>query len=485
MAREIIGREIEKRILEKVLESQEAELVAILGRRRIGKTFLVSNFFEKEMLFTFEGTHNNHLNDQLQNFALAMGMAMKVSAPLAVPLNWALAFNLLSGFLESKLTAGKPIVIFFDEFPWIHTPKSGFLSAFTHWWNSWASKMPYLKVILSGSAAAWMTRNVIYNKGGLHNRVTRQVWLDQFDLSETAGFLSSRGVTLNHLQIVQLYMVIGGVPHYLKKVEPGESPSQFIDRLFFEKNAELRREFDVLYESLFDNADRHELIVRILASKPMGLSRAELIKAAGLVTGGTTSRLFDELEASGFVSYYLPYGKTNNKGLYKLTDAYSLFYLKFVHRSRAFGADTWPKIENSPSYLSWSGLAFESVCYKHIPHIKKALSIAGMQVEVDSWRSAARVGAKAQEQKGAQIDLLLDRADKCINVCEIKYCADEYVIDKAYAAELDRKIKLFKEETKTKKTIFLTMITTLGTKKNIHYTGRVLKEVTLEELFRS
>ena len=483
MAREIVGREAEKGILKKMLESQEAELVVILGRRRIGKTFLVNNLFEKEIVFTYEGTHNDKLNGQLQNFMLALGKAVNSPAPLAVPVNWSLAFNYLSSFLGTKLSAMRPIVIFFDEFPWIHTPRSGFLSAFTHWWNSWASKEPHLKVILCGSAAGWMTRNVIYNKGGLHNRVTRQVWLDEFSLRETAAFLSSRGVVLEHLQIVQLYMAIGGVPHYLKKVEPGESWGQFIDRQFFEKNAELRVEFNVLYQSLFDNADKHELIVKLLAAKRVGLSRTELIKMAGLTTGGTTSKLFDELEASGFISYYVPYGKTSSKGLYKLTDAYSLFYLKFVNRSRVSGKDSWHKIENSASYISWSGFAFEAVCYKHIQQIKQALSIAGVQVEVDGWRSVSQIEAGELEKRGVQIDLLLDRADKCINVCEIKYCADEFVIDKAYGAELDRKIRLFKEETKTKKTIFLTMITTLGTKKNIHYTGRVMKEVTLEDLF--
>ena len=478
MSETIIGREEEKRILGKLLSSGEAELVAVLGRRRIGKTFLILNYFQKELLFEFAGVHDKSAAIQLANFCSALQMAMKLSMPIARPNNWHDAFILLSRFLEDNLNDG-PKVILFDEFPWIHTPKSGFLSAFAHWWNTWASRKPSLKVIICGSAASWMIKNVLYDRGGLHNRVTQSIKLYPFNLKETQQYLISRGIVLDQIQVLKIYMALGGIPHYLKKIEIGQSSNQIIDHLFFEKDGSLRMEFEVLYQSLFNKASRHEAIVKELAKKRIGMSRSELIAKLNFKTGGTTSQIFDELEQSGFITYYLPFGKTNRDGIYKLTDEYSIFYLKFVRGRRATGKETWHKIAEGQSYISWCGFAFEAICQKHVPQIKQALGISGVYTEESTWRYVAQNG-----EIGTQIDLLLDRNDHCINVCEIKFSKNEFIIDKDYAGEIDRKIRIFKDQTGTKKTIFPTMITTFGTKQNINYTGRITSEVVMEDLFK-
>ncbi|WP_460687029.1 AAA family ATPase [Niabella aquatica] len=477
-AQEVIGRTDEKTILKEALNSGEAELIALYGRRRVGKTFLVRNYFASQIAFEFTGMHEAGLQDQLFNFSQALQAAATIAIPPAIPQNWIQAFTMLTDFLKTKL-GKKPTVVLFDEFPWIHTPKSKFLEAFGHWWNTWASLQPQLKVIICGSAASWMIKNIINNRGGLHNRVSRTIRLLPFSLAECARYLKSRQIRLDQYQILQLYMAMGGIPLYLKQVNKGESASQAIDKLFFEKNGFLKNEFNNLYRSLFNNAGNHEAIVRALAKKPSGMSRYELIEACGFTTGGGTTRIFDELEQSGFIAQYIPFEKTSRDSIYKLSDEYSLFFMKFVAHARATGTGTWQKTATGQSYKSWCGLAFEAICQKHPLQIKRALGIAGVLTENSAWRYHPKV----QTAAGAQIDLLLDRQDHCMNVCEIKFAAGEFVIDKKYAGELDHKITVFREQTQTRKTIFPTFITTYGVKKNDYYIGRVQAEVTMKDLF--
>jgi hypothetical protein len=475
----IIGRTAEKKILSDALASKEAELIAIYGRRRVGKTFLVRNFYHQQMVFEFAGVHKANLAQQLLTFSLALQQAMGSPIPPATPPTWIQAFAFLNEYLKGTIK-NEPVVILFDELPWIHTPKSGFLPAFGHWWNTWASRQPLLKVVICGSAASWMIDHVINDKGGLHNRVSRTIRLLPFTLGETEQYLLSRNSRLDRYQILQLYMAIGGIPQYLKQVSKGQSTAQTIDKLCFQTNGPLKQEFINLYRSLFTNAAYHEAIVKALSKKSKGMTRTEVITACGFTTGGWTTNLFEELEESGFITQYIPFEKTARDSIYKLTDEYSLFYLKFLENTRATGEGTWLKLAAGRSYSSWSGFAFEAVCQKHVLQIRQALGISGVYTEASAWR---HIGGKGDT--GAQVDLLLDRQDHCINLCEMKFASSEFTIDKKYATELDHKVQVFRQQTKTRKTIFPTMITTYGTKQNDHYTGRVLGEVVMDDLFRT
>jgi hypothetical protein len=474
----IIGRDEEKKILSDALQSRDAELIAIYGRRRIGKTFLIRNHYHKHLRFEITGVHDASLKDQLHNFSLALQSSMAIPVVPADPGNWIDAFNLLNHHLKTLLKK-EPVVILFDELPWLCTPKSGFLQAFGHWWNTWASRHPLVKVVICGSAASWIIRNIINDRGGLHNRVTQRIRLLPFTLAETERFLVHQGVRLDRYQLLQLYMAMGGIPQYLKQVKKGESAAQAIDKLCFTKNGMLKTEFDDLYQSLFAHAENHVAVVRALSKKAKGMTRAEIIQACGFTTGGWTTELFDELAQSGFISEYIPFDRTVRNVIYKLSDEYSLFFLKFIEGARATGTGTWLQISQSQSYTSWGGFAFEAVCQKHLEAIKQSLGIAGVYTEASGWRYTPKKG-----ETGAQIDLLLDRADHTINLCEMKFSRDEFTIDKKYAGELDNKVKIFKEQTKTKKTVFPTMITTFGTKQNIYYTGRIVSEVTMDDLFK-
>lgn len=473
----LVGRHGEKELLRAVLESDSPELVAVYGRRRVGKTFLIRNYCRDFLVFECSGVHEAGLKVQLQNFTLALQLAMKTKLPLVVPDSWLVAFHYFDQYL-ADLPADRPAVIFFDEFPWLHTQKSGFLQAFEHWWNSSASRHSHFKVIICGSAASWMIDKILNNKGGLHNRVTQRIRLLPFSLRETEEYLQSRLVNLDQFHLLQLYMAMGGIPYYLHHVKKGESSTQVIDRLCFTKDGILKQEFKNLYESLFSNAQHHETVVRELARIGKGLNRNEIIIACGFSSGGTTTRILTELEESGFISGYIPFEKNENDRIYKLTDEYSLFYLKFIEGARATGEGAWLRQVNNSSYMSWCGFAFESVCQKHISQIKKALGIEGVLTQVSAWRHIGKRG-----KPGTQIDLLLDRADRCINLCEIKMTGKEFTIDKKYAEELDNKLNVFLSQTGSKKTIFLTLVTTYGVSKNDYYTGRVQAEVKVNQLF--
>jgi len=472
----LIGRDKEKQQLADALTSNEAELVAVYGRRRVGKTFLIREFYQDNLAFEFTGQQGATLATQLQNLSTKLSETFNVAfvGPIT---SWTEAFTRLKTCL-APLLSHRESVIFFDEFPWIDAPKSGFLSAFDYFWNDWASKQANLKVVICGSAASWMIRKVIQNRGGLHNRVTRQIRLLPFTLQETELFLKARNITLDRYQIIQLYMAFGGIPHYLKEIRRGQSTGQLINELCFHTSGLLYGEFENLYRSLFQNYTVHTQIVRQLAQKADGLTRNEMIAKTGISSGGTTTQILDELTNSGFVSAYVPFGKSQKDLVYKLTDEYSLFYLKFMEKGKFRGEDVWNQLSHSASYKSWCGLAFEMVCLKHVHNIKKALGIAGIYTELSVWRHRGDAS-----RKGAQIDLLIDRKDNSINICEMKFTEQPFVITNAYADEIQNKLSVFRQTTSTRKTLFFTAISTYGFQENAYKHRWIDKELLMDSLF--
>ncbi len=473
----IIGRAIEQKQLAQILDSEDAELLAIYGRRRIGKTFLIRNFFEKQLVFEISGIHNAALGKQLEIFGYAMAKA--TGLPISAPKNWIQAFNQLIAYLEPLVKSQKKVV-FIDEFPWLHTPRSGFKEAFENFWNMWASNQKNLIVVVCGSAATWMIKNIVKNRGGLHNRITRRIRLMPFTLSETESFLKSRKIKLDRYQMIQLYMVMGGVPQYLKMIEPDESAAMAIDRICFTKDCFLNDEFKNLFKSLFDAATNHMAIIKLLAKKGKGLSRNEIIKACKLPSGGGTTQLLDELRESGFIEIYTPFGKNSKDSIYKLIDEYSIFYTKFIANEKLKGPGSWATYSSTPSYISWSGIAYETICMKHIQQIKQALGIMGVHTEHSLWRYTP----KDKNDFGVQIDLLIDRQDECINICEMKFSRSEFEISKSYAKDLQKKLDVFQEKSKTRKTVFLTLVTTRGVKNLVNYKGLIQNEVKMDDLFQ-
>ncbi|MFV1966838.1 MAG: ATP-binding protein [Pirellulaceae bacterium] len=475
---QLIGRNPEQAVLRTALNSADAELVAIYGRRRVGKTFLIREAYRPQLCFELVGSHGASLPQQLRNFATALQSAMKLDIPLAVPGSWQQAFSQLSTFFDRQRGKQKQAV-FFDEFPWLASRRSGFLPAFEHFWNTWASQQPWLIVVICGSASAWMIRKVVHHRGGLHNRITRRICLEPFTLAETRQYLSSRGVDPGLRQTLELYMVMGGVPHYLKEIERGRSAAQNIDHICFAQTGLLRDEFDRLYASLFDHFERHVAVIRSLARKRCGMTRNEILNKTGRRTGGGTTQILRELVESGFVKQMLPFEKSRKETVYRLADEYSLFYLKWIERNRAGGAGSWLKKQSGPAWKAWSGYAFENVCIKHAWQLKKALGISGVDTDESSWYYRP---ANTSES-GAQIDLLIERRDDCINLCEMKFSEAEFAIDKRYAAELRNKREVFRRVTNTRKTLFLTMVTTYGVRDNVYRQELIANSIEMNVLF--
>ena len=480
----IIGRTNETGILTKALHSTEPEFIAVYGRRRVGKTFLIREFFEDTICFEMVGVHQASLKEQLKNFTLSLKNAIGMGIHPQTPGSWVEAFSILEQFLESlnlNQKTGKRVV-FIDELPWFNTPKSGFLHALDHFWNSYGSKKSNLILVVCGSAASWMIQKIVHSKGGLHNRLTRQIRLLPFTLQETEHFLKSRGISLSRYQIISLYMAMGGVPFYLMQVEAGLSSAQILDSICFSKDGVLRNEFERLFTSLFDQSEQHIRFVHALQQKRSGMSRNTLLAIAKIPSGGTASRILNELEESGFISSAIPYGKKSNDAIYRISDEFILFYFDWIKPlgKRDAGTGYWMSQQNDPKKRAWAGYTFEGICLKHIQQLKNALGIGMVETFHGPWYYSP---PKNSPDPGAQIDLLIDRKDASVNLCEMKFSESEFTVDADYAKKLRQKKEVFNNVAKTKKTIFITMITTFGIIANSHYRDIISNELTMECLF--
>lgn len=469
----IIGRKHEQEILQECIDSTKAEFIAVYGRRRIGKTYLVKQFFEEKFDFYATGVYNISRTEQLKRWKIQL---QKHSGEKTVkPKDWFEAFDQLQKYLES-LADKKRIVIFIDELPWMDTPKSNFIRALEFFWNSWAADRKGLKLVVCGSATTWMTNKLIGDKGGLHNRVTRPIHLAPFTLAETKQYLECRGMDWSHNEIMETYMTLGGTPFYLYLLRPNLSLRQNVDALFFGNDAPLRTEYDILFRSLFNDAIAYRKIVELLSGKLKGLTRLEIMDGIKAIDNGNLSEILENLEKCDFIRHYQAFGKKQRDVIYQLTDMYTLFYLRFVKGYNGMNDHAWSNIPDKKRN-TWQGYAFEQVCILHINQIKKALGISGIASDVCSW--STRGG-----NKGAQIDLIINRTDNVIDLCEMKYSDSLYELTKNYIEWLKERRDLFKKETRTTKTLHLTMITSQGLA-NGKYTSQIQSLVTMDDLFVS
>ncbi len=468
----LVARERERATLREAERSQQSELVAVYGRRRVGKTFLVREHFGEAIRFELVGIHRAALREQLANFAASLDRAGGPAK--GPPASWRAAFRSLADWLDATADgSGRKIVLFFDELPWLAGRRSGFLSAFEHFWNAWATRRHDILAVICGSASSWMLRRVVHQRGGLHNRVTQRIRLLPFTLTETETYLASRNIDVGRYQLLLLYMVFGGVPFYLAQIRIGDSAIVAIERVCLQPDGILRDEFPHLYQALFDKAERHEHVVRVLATRRGGATRQQLVDATGLGSGGALTTVLEELEQSGFVSAYPPVLGRIQRKVYRLTDEYSMFYLTWMQR----GGSRWAP--GSPSWHAWVGLAFESLCAKHAHGIKVALGIGGVATVEAPWAHRP----VDDDDVGAQIDLVIVRQDHTTNLCEMKFVEDAFVVTKAYAAELRRKRATYSRVTRTRHQLVLTVVAPYGLYENRHVQELGLIGVDMDALF--
>lgn len=479
---DIVGREKEIELLQKLYDSKQAEFLAIYGRRRIGKTYLVTEFFRnKGVFFEITGSATATTKEQLLRFHREFCGLFKKEAKLKSPKNWEEAFLRLKDAV-AEFQNNQKIVLFFDELPWLASPQSNFLSALDYFWNRHFSRMPQVLLIVSGSSASWMIHQILNHKGGLYGRLSAHLRLKPFSLSEVEQFLQSKSIVLTRKQICEIYMVTGGVPKYLSFVEPASSSTQCIQSLCFTPQSPLIGEFHKLLHSLFKYPEPHIEVIKTLANRRQGMERTELFNETKLPKGGYFSKILRELEESDFITVINATGKKNRSTKYILSDEYSLFYLHWIDPIkssilRGDDNDYWMKQSGSSAWLSWAGLAFESLCLKHINKIKDALKIGGVTTQAGYWKSLF------QGKKQSEIDLVIDRADQCINLCEIKFCNAPFQVSKSYAQELQSKKEIFRTTTRTKKALFTTLVTPYGASPNPAYLSAVDNQIIIDELF--
>lgn len=471
----IAGRNKQVELMRNLLNKKKSDFIAVTGRRRIGKTYLIDEVYKDNLCLRITGIQDATMEEQIINFVNKITEYARISIT-QTPQNWQQVFFLLKEYLKT-LSKKKKHVIFIDELSWIATKRSGFIQLLAHLWNDYLSKEKHFILVICGSATSWISQKIVNDKGGLHNRLTLRIHLEPFTLSETKQFLQSKNIRLTSNSIAEIYMILGGVPFYLEQIKKGESVGQAISRICFSKNGILKNEYANLYRSLFENAENHEAIVAVLAKSHQGLTRNEIISNAKIDAGGPYTRAMGDLIESGFVREITPYGKKKRGSVYRLMDEYSIFYHKFIKPNKNKDVKIWEAISSSQTYKIWTGFAFENLCIRHIEQIKNALGISGIYTEYDSYQQQSE-----NDKSGYQIDLIIDRNDNVINLCECKFYQSEFTIDKTYATKIRQRKQAFINDTQTKKNIFNTWITNYSLIKNEYYYDVVDKELTLENL---
>ncbi len=487
MNNRIVGRKKELKELKDIFNSKKSEFVTVLGRRRVGKTYLIRNFFQNNGCIFFQviGLQNGSLEQQLENFTESLSETFYNKLPMKSAANWKEAFQWLTTAIEKET---RKIVLFFDELPWIATPRSDLLSNLEYFWNKYWVDMPNLKLFVCGSIVSWIIKKILNNKGGLHNRSTRKMVISHFSLGETKDYLNAMGCKFNDDQVLEIYMAMGGIPFYLNGIKKNLSANQNINNLCFRKEGLLFDEFDNLFKSLFNDAEAYIELVRLIAKNRYGISRKEIEDQAKLSKkGGTLTERLKDLEEAGFILTILPTGYKSRGIYYKIIDEFSLFFLIWIEPEKntflkiESNGNFWKQKCNSPDYNSWSGYAFEAVCYKHISNIRKALDIPEGSTAT-AWRYSP---TKNEADQGSQIDLLFDRKDGVITICEIKFTDEPFTIKKPYAKNLICKKEIFTKKMKTNKQLFLVLISAHGLKENIYSEDLISDVVTLEALFKA
>lgn len=471
----LVGRRTELQQLEAIMSSREAEFVVVYGRRRVGKTFLVNTFFGNRFAFKLTGLAKKSRREQLLNFAASL-RRQSGNGKIKTPRTWYEAFEQLRTYLEGLSNSGKRVV-FIDELPWLDTRGSNLVSALEHFWNDWASTQRDLVLVACGSATSWLIGKILKNHGGLHNRVTQKIYLKPFTLAECKEYIDSRGILMDDKEIAECYMIMGGIPYYLKSLRRGASLAQNVDEMFFHTHARLEDEFDALYASLFNKSENYIRIVEALSEKNKGLTRDEIIHATSMENNGHLTSTLNDLVNCDFIRCYRGYGNHSKMSIYQLIDPFTLFYYKFIKRAVAADKPFWQLQIGGHRHTTWAGLAFEQLCLNHSRQIEQSLGISGIMTQVFSWTASTTAVEKAQ------IDLVIRRVDHVVNVCEMKFYDGLYVMKKKDSEDMQRRIRSFRAENNGVRAVHPVLVTTYGLVQN-QYSSIFQNVITLNDLFR-
>lgn len=478
----IIGRKRELETIDRLYRSDKSEFLAIYGRRRVGKSYLVDEAFRDELAFSVVGTFKKcedgeetiYKKTQLRHFYRSL-LDYGLDDSYQEPENWLDAFDLLKKLLISNDRRRK--VIFIDELPWLAGPKSSeLIEELGYFWNSWAAKQRDVFLIVCGSATSWMLDNVIRDYGGLHGRLTEKIYLAPFSLAETGAYYRSKGFHMSDYEIALSYMAIGGIPYYMDRMRADRTLNQNINEFYF-RNVTIDQEFRDIYTGLFQSAERYIDIVSSLAGKFYGMTRNELLENTKLKGGGTFTRMMDNLQECGIVRSFSRYGKQRKETIYQLCDFFTLFYLNFVGHKKQ--RTDWTSFQRSHEYESWSGRTFELLCSRHIDRIRDALRIKSVGQDY-CW------SGQTPDGRNVQVDMVIPSPDERTDyLCEMKFSESRYFVTADYEKNLLDKLDAFRNSKnhKPSHSLLLVMVTTMGLGNSAH-NHIVNAELTLADLFR-
>lgn len=480
---ELIGREKEVQELERLYRTDKSEFVAVYGRRRVGKTYLINQVFSDRIVFRHTGITPVDINSRIEKSPMKVQLKAFFRSLneqggdfRKIPHDWYEAFLMLKELLEKKKN-GKKRVVFLDELSFMDTRKSEFIPALSDFYNNYVSRQSDILLIVCGSATSYILNNLVNNHAGLYDRLTYQMKISPFKLKDTELLLLHNGWKLPRLEITKAYMIFGGIPFYLDYLNPDYSLARNIDNLIFRKEGSLRNEFSRLFSSTFTNAELTEKIVRSLFKKRIGLTKDELLKSLGKSDSPAFRNAVLALEESDFVLKYIPFGGKKKDERIKLIDPFCLFYLRFVDRNSAFNESFYSDNQFSQPVLSAQGYGFEDVCFNHIPEIKKALGISGVQCEVGPYFQK-----DTDNNKAYQIDMVIVRKDNVVDLCEAKFSLSEFELNLKGNQRLAEKISHLNELLPKRYIVQAVLLTTFGLK-NSQYSSTFQSVITLDDLF--
>lgn len=491
----MIGRKKELALLNSLCEEEKSKLVVVHGRRRIGKTFLVDYMFQTHrkdcLFFKFTGSADQNSSVQKDYFVEAIYEWFKVEPSKPIE-KWHEVFIFLKRTIEAEIKEknhqGK-VIVFIDEVAWIDKHnKAGFLSAFGHFYNTYIEKNNNLIVILCGSNASWIKNKILKDTSGpLYHRVDVEIPLYPFDLQETKEYLiKEKRFDIDDKSVVDIYMILGGVAKYLSYLDSKLSIAQNINKLFFSLHAPLYSEYEALFKSLFyDKSSNHRKIMDLLISKQSGFEMMEIEKLLKEIKSSTLRVNIEELIDTGFIKPIARYAHASRNTKYIACDPLCNFFIKWVQplskNDIASLIDYFETKSTSHDYIIWQGFAFEMVMISNIELYLKARGLSSGVKSIGYWDYTTQ----SEDESGAQIDILIEYIGNTYDIVECKYYNDEFIIDKAYAKNIQNKKEMFiKYGIKNKKfDLKVVMLTTYGTKINQYYNQvPIAKDVKLGDL---
>jgi hypothetical protein len=429
-----VGRKNELRMLNDAYRSGKDELVVLYGRRRIGKSSLVKRFAEKKKAYyEFEALEGETTPGQINHFL--QQLKKQIDDPILDSVrfaNWEQVFTYLTEKVINRKSKVKKI-LFLDELPWMAAGRIRLVSLLKYYWdNHWKSK--HVMLILCGSVASFMVKKVLHSNA-LYGRTTIEILLKGFSPEEAARLLSkkrSREETLNY------QLVFGGVPKYLEQINTSQSFNKNMNTLCFSPHGIMLKEVERIFYSQFREPRTYLKIINLLKNGIFSLS--EISSKTKIPSGGGLKQYLKNLERAEMIRSYIPFDRSGNSKFkkYTLADEFLVFFFKYMGPNlRVIKESSSRRLFETltqNSFDSWLGFAFERFCLKHAGLLALVMDFA------DDILLASPYFKKNDER--FQIDLLYQRADRVITVCEIKH--QNIKIGTNIIPEMQRKCALLK-----------------------------------------